>query len=265
MTGNNRRALHALFLITLICSTLLITSHIFATEKKMSATDVLNLVDRNLLKMEDSTYTVELEVIRSKKVIKTMTFKVILKGLNKKHITFLAPGDLAGTAIVTTEDKVTYVYMPSYKKVRRVASHVNNQGFMGTDVSGEELGTAALSKGWNGVILKETENSWVLNLSPEKNTETTYAKMIVTVSKRYEGVERIESYNQDGKKVKTQVREEWKTFKDKSGATAVTMPTKFTYTDHLTGSQTRMTFLGCKVNQNIPDSLFTRRALMRGK
>ncbi len=230
-----------------------------------SADEVLQLVDDNLLKMEDSTYTVELTVERSGKIVKTMEFEVKLKGLFKKHITFLAPGDLAGTAIVTTEDKITYVFMPAYRKVRRVASHVNNQGFMGTDVSGEELGTAALSKGWKGSIIEETDQHWILKLVPEKSTETTYAKMIVTVSKQWGGVVKIDSYNGDGKKVKTQERSNWESFKSSDGKVTVTIPTEFVFTDHLTGSQTRMTFLGCQVNQNIPDSLFTRRALMRGK
>ena len=237
----------------------------YGSDDKKSASDILKLVDDNLLKMEDSTYTVDLTVERSKKVIKTMKFEVKLKGLVKKHITFLAPGDLAGTSIVTTEDRVTYIYMPAYRKVRRVASHVNNQGFMGTDVSGEELGTAALSDGWAASIVNETEQHWTLKLVPEAGTETTYAKMIVTVSKKWGGVEKIESYNADGKKVKTQERFKWESFTDRTGKVTITMPTEFVFTDHLTGSKTRMTFLDCKVNQNVPDSLFTRRALMRGK
>ncbi|MBN2340212.1 MAG: outer membrane lipoprotein-sorting protein [Deltaproteobacteria bacterium] len=232
--------------------------------KKMTASEILELVDENLTKVEDTTYEAEVSVIRSGKTVKTMKFEARLKGLFMKKITFTAPGDLAGTSIVTTKDSVTYVYMPSYKKVRRVASHVNNQGFMGTDVSGEELGTAALSKGWKATIQKETETHWVLKLVPEPETETAYSSMTVTVSKQYGGVEKIESYNKDGKKVKTQVRSEWETYKDKNGNAAITVPTLFVYTDHLTGSKTRMKFLSCKINQSIPDSIFTKRSLMRG-
>ena len=252
-----------LLLISCIFVIAVPANRLMAIQKNMSADEVLALVDENLMKVEDSTYRVELSVVRSEKVIKTMQFKVILKGLFKKHITFVAPGDLAGTAIVTTNDQVTYVYMPAYGKVRRVASHVNNQGFMGTDISGEELGTAALSRGWNASITKENESEWVLKLVPEKNNESTYAKMVVTVSKKYGGVERIDSYNADGKKVKTQVRSKWETFKDKKGTVSVTMPTYYVITDHLTGSKTLMKFLDCEVNQNVPDSIFTRRSLMR--
>lgn len=246
-----------------IAAAAMVVTGAMATEKK-SAAEVMKLVDANLLKVQDSTYDAEVKVIRSGKTVKTMKFEARLKGLFKKKITFTAPGDLAGTAIVTTDDNITYVYMPSYKKVRRVASHVNNQGFMGTDVSGEELGTAALSKGWNATMKSDSATKWVLQLTPEATTQSGYAKMIVTVSKEYGGVEKIESYNKDGKKVKTQVRSGWKTYKDKSGSVSVTVPTLFLYTDHLTGSKTQLKFLGCKVNQSIPDSIFTKRSLMRG-
>jgi hypothetical protein len=37
-----------------------------------------------------------------------------------------------------------------------------------------------------------------------------------------------------------------------------------TFKDHRTGSQTVLRFLGCTVNQGIPDSAFTTRALTRG-
>ncbi|MBN2714267.1 MAG: outer membrane lipoprotein-sorting protein [Deltaproteobacteria bacterium] len=251
-------------LIGCILAVALPATLVMATENKITADDVLAMVDENLLKVEDSTYLVDLSVVRSKKVVKTMQFKVILKGLFKKHITFLAPGDLAGTAIVTTDDKVTYVYMPAYGKVRRVASHVNNQGFMGTDISGEELGSAALSEGWKASIIKDDDTDWTLKLVPDGSNNSTFSKMIVTVSKAYRGVVQIDSYNAEGKKVKTQVRTNWKAFSDDSGKTSVTMPTEFTVTDHLTGSKTQMKFTECKVNQHVSDSIFTRRALMRG-
>ena len=235
-----------------------------ADDKKRTAEEVLSLVDDNLLKLEDSTYRADVSVVRSNKVVKTMKFEAILKGLFKKRIKFTAPGDIAGIAIVTTEENVTYVYMPAYGKVRRVASHVHNQGFMGTDISGEEIGSAALSRGWKGTILKENDSSWILKLLPDKDNETTYSKMIVSVSKKYGGVDKIDSYNADGKKVKTQLRSEWQTFTDKKRNLSVTMPTVYKYIDHLSGSKTILTFRDCKVNQNVPDSIFTRRALMRG-
>lgn len=221
--------------------------------------DVLAKVDAVLTKVKDQTYDAELEVMRDGKVTKSFRFTVKMKGLSQKLVRFTAPGDVRGMSVLTTSDGLMYVYMPSYKRVRRIAAHVRNQGFMGTDVTPEEMSMAALSVGWKARILKQDARVWVLELKPAAGNETVYSRLVVTVSKKHEGVERIESYDGAGKMVRTQVRTEWTNFG------AVTIPAVMTYTDLKTGSQTVLRFRNCTVNQKIPDSAFTTRALMRAE
>jgi hypothetical protein len=78
------------------------------------------------------------------------------------------------------------------------------------------------------------------------------------VLKEYGAVSRIESFNGQGTLIRTQTRTEWKNLG------SITMPVVFTVEDHRTGSKSVMRLLDCEVNQGIPDSEFTRRALMRG-
>ena len=220
--------------------------------------DLLAKVDSNLTSVKDQTYKAELEVIRDGKSIKTLKFTAKLKGLVQKVVKFTAPGDVRGMSLLTTSDGFMYVYLPSYKRVRRVAAHVRHQGFMGTDISPDEMAAAAISEGWHARIISQNDDKvWVLELKPKTGNETTYSKQIVTVSKEHEGVEKVESYNSEGKLVKTQIRTEWKSFG------VIHIPTVFTYTDERTGSKTIIRFLDCEVNKGIPDSAFTKRALMR--
>jgi outer membrane lipoprotein-sorting protein len=221
--------------------------------------EILAIADATLTKVKDQTYTASLEVVRDGKTIKTIEFVARLKGLTKRMVKFTAPGDVRDMSLLTTDDGLMYVYMPAYKRVRRVAAHVRNQGFMGTDISPEEMGNAALSVGWKIKLLKEDPKAWVLELTPEAGNETTYSKRIVTVSRIEKGVSRIESYNDKGKLVKTEDRSEWKSFGP------VHLPTKYVVKDLLNGSTTIMYFKGCEVNQGLPDSAFTKRALMRGE
>jgi outer membrane lipoprotein-sorting protein len=221
--------------------------------------DVLAKVDAVLTKVKDQTYQAELEVVRDGKVTKTLKFTAKLKGLFQKMIKFTAPGDVRDMAVLTTSDGLMYVYMPSYKRVRRVAAHVRNQGFMGTDVTPEEMAITTMSVGWKAKILKQDAKVWVLDLRPDTGNETAYSKLIVTVSKQHEGVEKIDSYDSAGKLIRSQIRTEWKNF----GAVAI--PSVMTFKDLRTGSQTVMRFLNCSVNQGIPDSAFTTRALTRGE
>jgi outer membrane lipoprotein-sorting protein len=220
--------------------------------------DVLAKADSNLTDVKDQTYNAELEVIRDEKIIKTLKFTAKLKGVTMKVVKFTAPGDVRGMSLLTTADGLMYVYLPSYKRVRRVAAHVRHQGFMGTDISPDEMASGAISDGWHAKIVSQDDKVWVLELKPKAGNETSYSRQIVTVSKEHEGVEKVESYNSEGKLVKSQVRTEWKSFG------VIHIPTVFTYIDNRTGSITIIRFLGCEVNKGIPDSAFTQRALMRG-
>jgi outer membrane lipoprotein-sorting protein len=221
--------------------------------------DILKKVDAVLTKVKDQTYQAELELLRDGKITKTLKFEVKIKGLVQKLVKFTAPGDVRDMAVLTTADGLMYVYMPSYKRVRRIAAHVRNQGFMGTDVTPEELSLASLSTGWKAKILKQDAKVWVLELRPDVGNETIYSKLVVTVNKQREGVEQIDSYDSAGKHVRSQIRTEWKDFG------AVSIPAVMTYKDLRTGSQTVLRFKSCTVNQGISDSSFTTRALTRGE
>lgn len=220
--------------------------------------EILKGVDSALLNVEDQTYDGEVQVIRGGEVTKTLRFVVKLKGLKKKVVKFTFPGDLRDMAVLTTEDDLMYVYMPAYSRVRRVASHVRNQGFMGTDFSPDELSNAALSIGWDAKILSDDEQQWVLELIPQPETDTAYSKMVVSVLKSNGCAWKLECYDERGELVRTQIRTEWETFGP------ITLPTEYTVTDHRTGSKSVLRLSNCRVNQGIPDSAFTKRALIRG-
>ncbi len=219
--------------------------------------EILAKVDRNLTEVKDSIYQGELKVIRNGEATKTIKFNVKLKGLTMKLVRFTAPGDVRGMAVLTTREGHMYVYLPSYKRVRRIASHVRNQGFMGTDISPEDFGAASFSKGWHVSMNSEDDEKWILTVKPEKKGTYSYDKLRLTVLKKYGGVSKIEYFSAKGKHIKTQERTEWKSFGP------VTLPSLFTVTDLQTGSTTTLRFLDVKVNQGIRDSAFSKRAILR--
>lgn len=219
--------------------------------------NIMAKVDDNLTKVKDQTYTAQIDVIRDNKTIKTLKFTAKLKGLTAKIVKFTAPGDVKGLTVLTTDNGHMYVYLPSYKRVRRIAAHVRNQGLMGTDISADDMGVAALSVDWIPHMVSEDKEKWLLDLTPKPGNETTYKKVRATILKQYTGVSKLEYFNDKDKIVKTQVRENWKTFGP------ITIPTLFTVSDLLTGSTTKMQFFDCQVNSGIPDSAFTKRAILR--
>ncbi|MCP4198608.1 MAG: outer membrane lipoprotein-sorting protein [Proteobacteria bacterium] len=227
-----------------------------ATSEKAIA--ILTKVDENLTKVEDSIYDGVIKVIRNGKVTKNIEFNVRVKGITMKLVKFTAPGDIRGMMMLTTKNNMMYVYLPSYKRVRRVANHVLNQGFMGTDISPDDMASSSFSEGWNAVIAKEDDDQWILSLKPKAGRQTTYASIMLTVKKSHGQVTELKYFSAQGKHVKTQTRGEFKMFGH------VIAPTLFEFKNILTGTKTIMEFTDLKVNNGIPDSAFTKRAILRG-
>ena len=243
--------------ITVVVSIALTLCVAWAHAEGESAAQILEIVDANLTKVKDQTYNARIQVMQNGKVTKRMELVMKMKGKRQSLGPFTAPGDVRGMTILTTADGAMYVYLPSFKRVRRIASHVRNQGFLGTDFTPEELSTTAFTEWWVPTLSSEDEKYWVLDLSPKPETDTVYSRLKLWVSKKYRGAEKIESYGNDGKLKKTQLRGEWKDFGE------LLVPTKITAINHQTGSSTQVTLVDCKVNQGIPDSVFTKRSVLR--
>jgi outer membrane lipoprotein-sorting protein len=229
-----------------------------ATANSAKAIEILTKVDENLTKVEDSIYDGVITVVRNGKVTKKIEFNVRVKGIIMKLVKFTAPGDIRGMMMLTTENNMMYVYLPSHKRVRRVANHVLNQGFMGTDISPDDMASSSFSKGWNAAITKEDDDQWILSLKPKAGRQTTYASVRLTVKKSHGQVTKLEYFSEQGKHVKTQTRSVFKMFGH------VIAPTIFEFKNVLTGTKTIMEFTDLKVNNGIPKSAFTKRAILRG-
>ncbi len=219
--------------------------------------EILSKLDGTLTNVKDQSYDVKVQVDRNGKIIKSFEFHIKLKGITMKLAKFTAPGDVRGMLVLTTEEGHTYVYLPSYKRIRRVASHVRNQGFMGTDISPDDMGATTLSEGWDTTLDSEDDKHWIMTLVPLPDNKVDYSKLRITALKKYSGVSKIEYYSRKGKHVKTQIREEWKSFGP------ITLPMLYTTKNLQTGSVTTMQFSNCKINMGLPKSAFTKRAILR--
>ena len=63
--------------------------------------------------------------------------------------------------ILTRAAQDMYVYLPAFKKVRRLASHVKEQGFMGTAFGHEEMSLVRLARSSRATSLsKVTTTGW---------------------------------------------------------------------------------------------------------
>ena len=213
--------------------------------------------DHNAQPFDDQVYTSTIQYLENGKTVKTFRLRVTTKGMHKMLISFLAPGDVRGMRILIVDPETMYSYLPQFRRVRRIAANARNQGFMGTNITNEDMSEHRYSTRWNCVGSKTTSSAWILDLAPKKGITTAYSKLRVTIGRKRVQYEQIDFY-QGSRDIKTQYFEDWRTMEGLEMAGTVR------YVSHDRNAEARIHFDEWHVNTGVPDDAFTRRALLRG-
>lgn len=208
---------------------------------------------------KDTWFRFEATTEAAGKAPRVMAFTVQNKG-DKRLVNFDKPGDMKGTRVLVISRQQMYVYLPAYNKVRRVASHVTEQGFMGTTYSDEDMSTTRFGEVYEAEIISEAEGTVSVSLSPRGGATTAYGKLEMDLSTELGVPTEIRFFDSELQHVKTEVRGAYE-----CGEGACT-PGEMTMTDHRRGdAKTTLKVIERKVNTGVSDSNFSVRNLERGK
>ena len=179
------------------------------------------------------------------------------KGGVKRRVTFMAPADVRGMRVLIEDSATMYVYLPAFKKVRRVAMHARNATFMGSDFTYDEMAAVRWAPDFSAKRLADDDGKTVLELTGKKGRSTYKKKMKVWLDPQNHLTSKIEYYDAEGRLKKTETR---------GGVIQVdgiTTQTVISMTDAASGHSTHLTVMHLKVNQGLDDTLFSRRSLER--
>jgi outer membrane lipoprotein-sorting protein len=219
---------------------------------------ILKIADERAAKFPDQTYTASMEVFKSGKLRQTMVFKMSMKGLEKQFIVFTAPGDVAGMKILMEDRDTMYMYSPEFQKVRRIAAHMQNQGFLGSEFTPEDMVMAKLTPSFDAELKGKTGDETQLNLKPKSGVSSSFSKLEIFIDSKVGGVTRIHYFDLAGNHIRTQLREGWKLFE------GAQVPTKIRMKNLKTGDETVINLSEIDVKTPVADDLFSRRTLLRG-
>lgn len=250
----------------LLASALVLPATILVAEPAASAAEdafskgaaILKVADERAAKFPDQTYTASMEIFKSGNLRQTMVFKMSMKGLEKQFINFTAPGDVAGMKILMEDRDTIYMYSPEFQKVRRVAAHMQNQGFLGSEFTPEDMVLAKLSPSFDAELIGKTGDETKLVLKPKAGQTSSFSKLEIFIDSKVGGVTRIHYFDTAGKHSRTQVREAWTPFE------GTQIPTKIRMKNLKTGDETVINLSEIDVKTPVSDDLFSRRTLMRG-
>ena len=210
---------------TLVPAAIIIILFSIALSVSTAPAESAPLTGREVMVLEDEApdgkdrkSTLEMVLInrRGKKRVRQMvSFSKDYGRDTKKLMAFKKPMDIKGTAFLSwdyddpkrNDDK--WLYMPALRKVRRISGASNNDYFMGSDFTYDDMGDRNVDEDDHTLLGDESVNGWecwkVKSVPREK--ESAYDEKVVWIGKESRKVIKAEYYDAQGL-IKTYTTEE---------------------------------------------------------
>lgn len=188
---------------------------------------------------------------------------VSMNGTEKQMIWFLEPADDRGVAFLKIEHEEgpdeMRLWLPAFKKVRRISARQKGDAFMGSDLSYEDMTTRSLDENDYELLGSEEVRDvdcYILEVIPRPETESTYSRHVVWVSKQDLVPLKEESYDRGERLIKRKTIS-YTPLKD------YLLPQEIYVENVQKDHSTRLTFTQMEVDTGIGDALFHERNLKR--
>jgi len=226
-------------------------------ESQLTAPQILEKVDDVINAPKDQDLSVKLILIDKEGNEKVREVNMLQKGSDKRMVKFLSPADQKGIAFLSLPDDVMYLYLPAFKKVRRIASHIKNNKFAETDFSYEDMEAIKYTEKYIPTLQETEEKHYVLQLIPKEGVKTDYSKLIMWVRTDNFYPVKIEHYDKKNKLYKVMVREKIEK------VDGYWISRESTMEDLKAEHKTRMIIEEVKFDLGLSDDRFTKRYLRR--
>jgi outer membrane lipoprotein-sorting protein len=223
--------------------------------------EVIKKLDKLQTGPKDQFFIFDMTTYEEGKSPKLMTIHVTIKGTKWRRVEFTAPGDIKGTRMLVRSLTQMYIYLPAYKRVRRIASHVRDAGFMGSTYSYDEMAIVTYDDVFSCDLVEETETHYKLKCKRREGQEFHYAVMEMDVQKDIHRPVELRLFNEKGVKLKTDYRTKYD-----CNSELICNPKHMKLVDHTRNDiYTTMVSREWKVDTGVKDSFFTKRSLQRGR
>jgi hypothetical protein len=183
--------------------------------------------------------------------------KMYQRGASKRLIKFLSPADVKGVAFLDEGKDKMYVYMPAFHKIRRIAGHVKNENFAGTDFAHDDLSTEHFTDRLEATGMSEEKDHYVLQAKRKPGEESEWSRMVMRIRKADFLFDRLEYYDNAGVKAKVFLRKDFR----QSGKYVQSHWAEMA--DLKSGHKTQMIIEKIQCDTGIKDRMFTKRQLKR--
>ena len=151
------------------------------------------------------------------------------------------------------------IYLPAFKKVRRISSKKKSDSFMGSDLSYEDMSNRNINENTYKLLRNEllhNKDCYVLEITPKSNIKTEYSKHITWITTDDIIPIKEESYDKAGNLLKQKL---FSFYKLDDYHIADTMKVINVQKNHTT----ILSFKDIIINTNIQDNIFQEKNLKR--
>ena len=241
-------------ILTAVLSCVLATG---AFAQDLSAEDILSNADDVSNEAPDLKAKVEMILIEDDGDQSVREMEIYQKGDDSRLMRFLSPAGQRGIGFLSLPDDVNYLYLPAFAQVRRIASHVENQNFAGTDFSYDDLSSFRFGDEYEPSLNETTDAHYILELLPKSGISTDYSKLLMWVQLDNFYPARIEYYDRSGDLWKVLEQFEIQQFQGYWVALERVM------SDVISGHSTSMCMTEVEVDTGLSDDIFSQRYLTR--
>jgi outer membrane lipoprotein-sorting protein len=226
-------------------------------EDETTGHEILQKVDSVTNAPDDQTMNMSLVLIGKDGTTREREIVIHQKGSDRRMGKFLSPPDQKGIAFLSLPDGIMYIYLPAFKKTRRIASHIKNAKFAGTDFTYEDMEAGKYVDKYTGEILEHKNGYYVLKLIPKPENQSEYFMLKLWVEDERFLPTKIEYYDKGNNLHKVMTRDKI----EKIDGYWIAKETEMS--DLKTEQKTKMILQQIQFDQNLPDNLFTERYLKR--
>jgi len=239
--------------LLLVFVSLLFAPNLFA----LNGNEILKKVEDTMNAPRDRVVTEKMILIKADGSKKQRTIRFYQKGNKKRMVVFLSPAEVRGVGFLSLSKERMYLYLPAFRKVRRIASHIKGEDFMGTDFSYEDMAETEYTNNYTATLIEEDDNKYVLELKPRPGADVSYSKQVIWVDKNTFVSTRGEYYSRTGELIKLLKAEDIKQ------VDGYWFPMKMTMKTVKRGHQTILEVVEIKHDLGLADSFFSERSLKR--
>lgn len=237
---------------------ILLVSSVAEPATAQEGSGILERVDSVLTAPRDMSATQRLTLIDADGGRKERTLRMHQKGTEMRLAAFLAPADVRNVGFLRVAEDQMYLYLPAFRRVRRIASSIKNESFMGTDLSYEDLSRTRFGDDYAVVAVDSSEAEYRLTLVSRPQADVGYGRIAMSVDRETSVVTGLELFDGRGRLVKTVVASE---IQEVAG---YWLAGRVEVRSEADGHRTVLELEDIEVDTGLSDDFFSQRQLKRG-